>query len=97
MSVTIKDVGHVAKLARLAFSETEKEKLTHQLNDILHYIEKLNTLDTTNVEPLSQVVEETNALRADKVQPSLPQEEALKNAPDRTEKFFKVPKVIGER
>lgn len=97
MAVTIKDVEHVAKLARLEFTETEKEKFTHQLNDILSYIEKLNEIDTSNVEPLSQVIELNNVFRDDSVQPSLPQEEALKNAPDHSEKFFKVPKVIGDR
>lgn len=97
MSVTIKDVEHVAKLARLEFSEEEKQTFTRQLNQILEFIEKLNELDTTNVEPLSHVIELTNVFREDKVRPSSPVEEALKNAPSRTEKFFKVPKVIGER
>ena len=97
MSVTVKNVEYVAKLSRLEFTEADKEKFTHQLNDILTYVEKLNQLDTTNVEPLSHVVEMTNVLREDDVKPSLPQEEALKNAPERTTKYFKVPKVIGER
>ncbi|MDL1893580.1 Asp-tRNA(Asn)/Glu-tRNA(Gln) amidotransferase subunit GatC, partial [Sphingobacteriales bacterium CHB3] len=52
MAVTLNDVEYVAKLARLSFSEDEKEQLTHQLNDILKYMEQLNSLDTTNVEPL---------------------------------------------
>ena len=95
MSVTIKDVEHVAKLARLEFTQAEKEKFTHQLNEILAYMEKLNELDTSNVEPLSHVIELNNVMREDEVKPSYPQEEMLKNAPDRTEKFFKVPKVIG--
>ena len=97
MSVTVKDVEHVAKLARLEFSESEKEKFTHQLNEIVGYVEKLNQIDTSNVEPLSQMTAIENVMREDKVRPSLQQEEVLKNAPDRTEKFFKVPKVIGER
>ena len=97
MAVTIKDVEHVAKLARLAFTEEEKEKLAHQLNDILTYMEKLNKLDTSKVEPLSHVIELSNVMREDETKPSLPLEEVLKNAPERTEKFFKVPKVIGER
>jgi len=94
MPVTIKEVERVAALARLEFTRAEKEKLTHQLNQILSYIEKLNEIDTTNVEPLSQVIELENVFRDDKVRPSLPREELLKNAPDKTEKFFKVPKVI---
>jgi len=95
MPVTIKDVEHVAKLARLEFSDEEKEKLTHQLNQILDYMDKLNELDTSNVEPLSHVIELKNVFREDVVTPSLTPEEALKNAPARTEKFFRVPKVIG--
>ncbi len=97
MAVTIKDVEHVAKLARLAFTEEEKKTFTRQLNQILEYMEKLNQLDTTNVEPLLHVVELSNVFREDKVRPSIPAEEALKNAPAKTEKFFKVPKVIGEK
>ncbi len=96
MSVTIKDVEHIAKLARLEFSKQEKEKFTHQLNDILKYVEKLNELDTSNVEPLSHVIELQNVFRADEVKPSVPTEDALKNAPAKTEKYFKVPKVIGQ-
>lgn len=95
MSVTIKDVEHIARLAKLEFSETEKEKFTHQFNDILKYMEQLNSVDTTNVEPLAQVIELNNVFRDDVVKPSISTEEALKNAPDKTEEHFKVPKVIG--
>ena len=95
MSVTKKDVEHIAKLANLEFNDVEKEKLTHEMNEILQHMEKLNGLDTSNVEPLSQVVEQQNVFRTDAVTPSIPTEEALKNAPDKTEEHFKVPKVIG--
>ena len=95
MSITIKDVEHIAKLAKLEFSDAEKEKFTHQFNDILKYIEQLNSLDTSDVEPLSHVIELQNVFREDIVRPSIPTEEALKNAPDKTEEHFKVPKVIG--
>ena len=95
MSVTIKDVEHIAKLAKLEFSDAEKEKFTHQFNDILKYIEQLNSLDTSSVEPLSHVIELHNVFRKDEVKPSIPTEEALKNAPEKTEEHFKVPKVIG--
>ena len=94
MSVTMKDVEHVAALARLSFTEEEKKRLTEELNDILHYMEQLNRLDTTHVEPLFHVVELSNVLREDALQPSLPREAALHNAPAKSEKFFKVPKVI---
>lgn len=97
MSVTIKDVEHIASLARLSFTEEEKKVLTGQLNAILQYMEQLNELDTSNVEPLAQVIDLQNVFREDDLQPGLPREEALRNAPSRTEKFFKVPKVIADR
>lgn len=97
MSVTLNDVEHVAALARLSFSEEEKVTLMEQLNTILAYMEELNTLDTTSVEPLSHVVALQNVFRDDQRTPSLSREEALQNAPARTDEFFRVPKVIGER
>jgi aspartyl-tRNA(Asn)/glutamyl-tRNA(Gln) amidotransferase subunit C len=97
MSVTLKDVEHIAKLARLDFTEKEKETFTHQLNAILAYVEQLNKLDTSNVEPLSHVIGLGDVFREDIVRPGLSQEEALKNAPAKNEKFFKVPKVISDR
>ncbi len=95
MSVTIKDVEHIAELARLEFNESEKQKLTHELNEILKYVEKLDELDTSNVEPLSHVIELSNVFRDDVVKPSISTEEALKNAPAKKDTFFRVPKVIG--
>jgi aspartyl-tRNA(Asn)/glutamyl-tRNA(Gln) amidotransferase subunit C len=97
VSVTIKDVEHIAGLARLELTEDEKGKLTAQLNSILAYMEQLNKLDTTAVEPLSHVIDLSNVFREDIVKPGLETEEALGNAPARTEKFFKVPKVVGDR
>jgi aspartyl-tRNA(Asn)/glutamyl-tRNA(Gln) amidotransferase subunit C len=99
MSVTIKDVEHIAKLARLEFTDEEKQKFTHQLNQILTYVEQLNKIDTSKVEPLSQVLDAAAAgsIREDEVKPSLESEDALKNAPAKTEEFFKVPKVIEEK
>lgn len=97
MSVTIKDVERVAKLARLEFTEAEKEILMHQLNEILVYMEKLNEVDTSSIEPLTHVVELSNVFRDDKKNSSSPREEMLKNAPDKTEEFFKVPKVLGDK
>lgn len=96
MPVTLKDVERVAKLARLEFSHEEKKTLVQQLNRILEYVEKLNELDTSDVEPLSHVIPLTNVFREDKVKPSLPVSEILKNAPARSDKFFKVPKVIEQ-
>ena len=97
MGVTVKDVEYVAALARLQFTDAEKEKFTHQLNAILSYMEKLNEIDTTHVEPLSHVVTVENVFRDDIARPSSPREEMLKNAPDATDEFFKVPRVIGDR
>ena len=96
MSVSRKDVEHIAELARLKFEEKELDQFTNDLNEILTYVEKLNELDTENVEPLSHPIESVNNFREDVVKPSIKREEALKNAPDKDEEFFKVPKVIGE-
>lgn len=97
MTVTIQDVEHVAALARLTLSEEEKITLTSQLNEILGYMEQLNTLDTSAVEPLAHVIDLPNVFREDVLRPGLTHEETLRNAPSSTEEFFKVPKVIGDR
>ena len=95
MSVTKQDVDHIAALAHLQFTEEEKETFTQQMNQILDYMQQLNKLDTSAVEPLAHVIELKNVFRDDVVKPSLPVSEALKNAPSADEEFFKVPKVIG--
>ena len=97
MPVTQKDVEHVARLARLSFTDEEKQRLTAELNTILAYMEQLNGLDTENVEPLSHVIELQNVFRADERKPGLTPDEALQNAPGRVEDFFTVPKVIADR
>ena len=97
MAITIKDVEHIATLAKLEFTDAEKEKFTHQLNQILEYMDHLNSLDTSGVEPLSHVIELSNVFRQDEVKAGVPTEEALKNAPEKNEQFFKVPKVINEK
>jgi aspartyl-tRNA(Asn)/glutamyl-tRNA(Gln) amidotransferase subunit C len=97
MSVTIKDVEYIAKLANLEFTDMEKHKFTQQMNQILNYVEQMNKLDTNKVEPLSHVIELSNVFRSDVVKQSVSTEEALKNAPEKNEQFFKVPKVIGEK
>jgi len=84
VKITIKDVEHVARLARLELNEAEKERMRAQLDSILSYIDKLNELDTSAVEPTSHVLQMVNVFREDEVRPSLSQEEALANAPDRT-------------
>jgi len=96
MSVTKKDVEYIAHLARLSFSEDELENYTHELNKILNYVEKLNELDTQNIEPLSHPIENKNVFRLDEIKPSIDREDALKNAPEKTDEFFVVPKVINQ-
>lgn len=96
MSVSKKDVEYIANLARLKFSEKELENLIHDMNEILTYVEKLKELDTKNVEPLSHPVENANVFRKDETKPSIPREQALKNAPESSDEFFKVPKVINQ-
>lgn len=97
MSVTKKEVEKIAELAKLKFSESELEDFTHQMNDILKYMEKLNELNTENVEPLSHPIEATNVFREDELKQSIKTEDALKNAPLADENYFKVPKVIKEK
>ncbi len=97
MSVTIRDVDHVAALARLRFTPQETETLRGELNTILDYMAQLNSIDTGGVEPLAQVVELHNVFRDDVPVPGVSREEALSNAPARTDAFFTVPKVIGHR
>jgi aspartyl-tRNA(Asn)/glutamyl-tRNA(Gln) amidotransferase subunit C len=97
MAVNKQDVEKIAELARLIFSEEELENFTPQMNKILSYMDKLNELDTDNVEPLSHPVEQTNVFREDELRPSISKEDALKNAPSKDENHFKVPKVIGDK
>jgi len=96
MKITLQEVEHVARLARLALSEEEKEQMRSQLDRILGYIEKLSQLDTTGVEPTSHVIPVTNVFRDDALLPSLSREEALANGPDRQEGFFRVPRIIEQ-
>ena len=94
MSVSNEEIKKIAKLAKLNISEKETEEFTGDMNRILEYVDKLNRLDTRKVKPLLHPFEESNVLREDELLKMLEREEALKNAPKRTEEFFKVPKVI---
>jgi len=94
MKITRQEVEHVALLARLKFSETEKERFTSQLNSILEYMDQLKELDTSQVEPTFHAVTRKNVFREDRVLPSSPQDLALSNAPDGDRGFFRVPKII---
>ena len=99
MALSKKDVEHVARLARLALTEEEKERYTQQLGQILTYIEKMSALDTKNVAPTSHVLPLSNVWREDKVEPSTPEtlgspEEIIANAPEHEGPLFKVNKII---
>jgi aspartyl-tRNA(Asn)/glutamyl-tRNA(Gln) amidotransferase subunit C len=94
MKISREEIEHIASLARLYLSEREKELFGLQLSSILDYMEKLNELDTVDVEPTSHVLPLSNVMRDDIPQPSIPREDALLNAPDHTDKFFRVPKII---
>lgn len=93
--ITIKDVEHVAKLARLELTDVEKELYTKQLGDVLQYVNQMNEVDTSNIEPMTQVVDFVNVMREDKVVYEQTKEELMKNAPDEEDGFFKVPKIGG--
>lgn len=96
MSLTKEEVLKVAHLARLEFKEEEIEKFRGDLNNILSFIEKLQEVDTDGVEPMYQVNNLSNVLRKDEIKESLTKEEALKNAPQKDDGMFIVPKVVGE-
>jgi aspartyl-tRNA(Asn)/glutamyl-tRNA(Gln) amidotransferase subunit C len=96
MSVTKNEVKKIAELARLEFNASEIENYTLEMNKILDYMEKLNELNTEDVEPLSHPIENTNVFRNDDEKESVERESALKNAPDKNSEYFKVPKVISQ-
>jgi len=96
MSITREEVLHVARLARLALSESEVDRLREQLGNILGYIKQLDSLDTTNVVPTSHAVEMGTPFRDDSVHPFGDREAILRNAPDRQGDFFRVPRIIED-
>ncbi len=94
MSVSEKDVRYVANLAQLQLSEEEVTSLAGDMNKILGYMELLNEIDTSGVEPLEHVIELESRLRKDEAKAPLSHDDALKNAPDADSDYFRVPKVI---
>ncbi|MEJ5227320.1 Asp-tRNA(Asn)/Glu-tRNA(Gln) amidotransferase subunit GatC [Thermodesulfovibrio sp.] len=94
MKISKEMVKHIAMLSRLEFQEKEIELYGEQLSRILDYVDKLNEVNTEGVEPTSHVLSLNNVFREDVVKSSLSREEALRNAPDSTDKFFRVPKII---
>ncbi|MGD0112123.1 MAG: Asp-tRNA(Asn)/Glu-tRNA(Gln) amidotransferase subunit GatC [Armatimonadota bacterium] len=94
MLLTPEEVEHVALLARLELTEEERERFTSQLNSILEHFEQLRGIDTAGVPPMSHAIAMANVLREDEPTPSLSPEDALRNAPDRSDDCFRVPRVI---
>ena len=88
------DIEKVARLARLELSDDEKETFGNQMEQILTYMEQLNRIDTTGVEPTSHAIPVHNVFREDEVKPSFPQEEVLAIAPEEEDGHFKVPRII---
>lgn len=94
MKITAKDVDHVALLSRLELTEEEAGRFTGQLNSILEYVEVLNSVDTSQVEPTAHVLPVKNVMRPDEVRPSLDRKLALSNAPEQEDGYFIVPKIV---
>ena len=98
MKIDSKTVDKLAELAKLEFDDKSKEEIVKDLNRVVSFIEKLNELDTTSVEPLIYLTESTaNVTRKDEVKQEISQQEALKNAPKRDSDYIKVPKVIDKK
>ena len=94
MEVNDAMVDKLADLAKLEFNDAEKQEIKHDLQRMIAFVEKLNELDLTGIEPMLHMSDEVNVLREDEIKGSISREEALKNAPLHDERFFKVPKVI---
>jgi aspartyl-tRNA(Asn)/glutamyl-tRNA(Gln) amidotransferase subunit C len=94
MKITDEIIDHLAHLARLSFSDDEKEDLKQDLEKMIGFVEKLKEIDTTGVEPLLHISDAENVLREDEVKQTITKQEALLNAPKANDDFFIVPKVI---
>ena len=97
MNITKQEVEKVAKLARLELMESEQATFAKQLSQILTHVETLKQYDTTGVEPTATVLGQVNVFRPDVPRPSLPVERAVANAPESSDGFFVVPKIIEDR
>jgi aspartyl-tRNA(Asn)/glutamyl-tRNA(Gln) amidotransferase subunit C len=93
--ISVDDVRHVAKLARLHFEEADVQRFARQLGSILHYVNKIGELNVANVPPMAHALPIHNVLREDVVEPGLGVDKVLANAPERDGSFFAVPKIIG--
>jgi aspartyl-tRNA(Asn)/glutamyl-tRNA(Gln) amidotransferase subunit C len=94
MTIDLKTIKHISKLSRISVDDKKADKLAVDLNSIFNFIEKLNELNTDNVEPLTSVAEITLKLRNDKVESKNIRDQVLKNSPDENEDFFVVPRVV---
>lgn len=94
MKVTAADVRHIADLSRLSVTAEEVERLSGELSTIIEYVAQLSAVDTRDVQPTSHVLPLENVMRDDRPAPSLPRDGALRNAPDGTDRFYRVPRII---
>ncbi|WP_415276337.1 Asp-tRNA(Asn)/Glu-tRNA(Gln) amidotransferase subunit GatC [Candidatus Pelagibacter sp. Uisw_116] len=94
MTIDLKTIKHISKLSRISVDDEKANKLAGDLNSIFDFIEKLNELNTDNVEPLTSVAETTLKLRADEVKSKNIRDQILKNSPEENEDFFVVPRVV---
>ena len=94
MTIDLKTIKHISKLSRISVDDEKAKKLAGDMNTIFDFIEKLNELDTNNIEPLTSVAETTLKLRVDEVKSGNIKEQVLKNSPDENEDFFVVPRVV---
>ena len=94
MAIDLKTVKHISKLARISLDDEKAKKLAGDLNSIFEFIEKLNTLNTNNIEPLTSIAETTLKLRNDEVKSTNIRDQILKNSPNENKDFFVVPKVV---
>ncbi len=92
--ITTQDVEYVAGLAQLILDDDSKERLVHEMGDILEYMDKLDELDTEGIEPMMHVLDLANVYREDVVRESLSRETAMRNAPKTDGKFFLVPRIL---
>ena len=94
MSIDLKTIKHISKLSRISVDDAKADKLAGDLNSIFDFIEKLNELNTDNIEPLTSVAETTLKLRTDEVKSKNIRDQILKNSPEENEDFFVVPRVV---
>jgi len=94
MTIDLKTVKHISKLARISIEDEKAKKLAGDLNSIFDFIEKLNKINTDKVEPLTSIAETTLKLRSDEVKSENIRDQILKNSPDGNKDFFVVPKVV---